>query len=153
MTLAARPSTVSQITAVRASLAAALVSGLVVAGGCSSSPRCPPGASCPMVIPRVMFTPTVNGQPAVLPKNGSPPRYHVRPGERLVVKVVVTVPRHFTITALWFGISTGVLGGGRTALAACTRSWLTTAIRCPRDRTSSGCAGVPRTVGQGPPFT
>jgi hypothetical protein len=65
-----------------------------------------------MVMPRVTFTPTVNGQPAVLPKNGSPARYHVRPGERLVVKVAVTVPRHFTVTALWFGISTEILGGG-----------------------------------------
>lgn len=63
-------------------------------------------------MPRVIFTPTVNGQSAVLPGNGSPPRYHVRPGERLVVKVVVTVPRHLTVTALWFGISTGILGGG-----------------------------------------
>lgn len=59
-----------------------------------------------------MFTPTFNGQPAVLPANGSPPRHHVRPGERLVVKVAVTVPQHFTVTALWFGISTGMLGGG-----------------------------------------
>ena len=24
----------------------------------------------------------------------------------------MTVPRHLTVTALWFGISTGVLGGG-----------------------------------------
>jgi hypothetical protein len=102
---------VSQITALRASLAAALMSGLLAAGGCSPSPRCPPGAPCPMVMPRVTFTPTVNGQP-VFRRSGSPPRYHVRPGERLVLKVAVTVPRHFTVTALWFGISTGILGGG-----------------------------------------
>jgi hypothetical protein len=111
VSLAARPSIVIQITTLRASLAAALMSGLVLAGGCSSSPRCPSGASCPMVMPRVTFTPTVNGQPAVL-KNGRPPRYHVRLGERLVVRVAVTVPRHLTVTALWFGISTGTLGGG-----------------------------------------
>jgi hypothetical protein len=107
-----RPSIVNQITALRASLAVALMSGLVVAGGCSSSPNCPPGAPCPETMPRVTFTPTVNGQPAVRPRTGGPHRYHVRPGERLVVKVAVTVPRHLTVTALWFGISTGILGGG-----------------------------------------
>jgi hypothetical protein len=112
VSLAARPSTVSQIRALRVSVAAALMSGLVVAGGCSSSPNCPPGAPCPETMPRVTFIPTVNGQSAVLPGNGSLPRYHVRPRERLVVKVAVTVPRHLTVTALWFGISTGILGGG-----------------------------------------
>jgi hypothetical protein len=91
---------------------AALLAGVVAAAGCSSPSGCPPGAPCPMAMPRVTFTPTINGQLAVLPKDGSPPRYHVRPGEHLVMKVAVTVPGHLTVTALWFGISTGILGGG-----------------------------------------
>jgi hypothetical protein len=63
-------------------------------------------------MPRVTFVPTVNGRLAVLPKDGSSPSYHVRPGEHLVMSVAVTVPRHLTVTALWFDISTGTLGGG-----------------------------------------
>jgi hypothetical protein len=43
----------------------------------------------------------------VLParKDGHVPRFRVRPAERLVMRVTVTVPGHVTITALWFGIS------------------------------------------------
>jgi hypothetical protein len=65
-----------------------------------------------MTMPRVTFTPAINGHLAVLPKDGSPARYHIHPGEHLAMKVTVTVPRHLAITALWFGISTGILGGG-----------------------------------------
>jgi hypothetical protein len=90
----------------------ALLAGVVAAAGCASSSGCPPGAPCPMVMPRVTFAPIINGESASLSKHGSLPRYHVRPGEHLVMTVAVTVPRHLTVTALWFGICTGILGGG-----------------------------------------
>jgi hypothetical protein len=96
----------------RIGLVVVLAAGVFAAVGCSSPSGCPPGAPCPAAMPRVTFAPTVNGQLAVLPKDGSPPSYHVRPGEHLMMKVAVTVPRHLTVTALWFGISTGIVGGG-----------------------------------------
>lgn len=85
---------------------------LAAIAGCSSSPRCPPGASCPASVPRVTFIPTINGQTAVLSKDGHVPQYHVRSGASLIVRVTVTVPKHVKITALWFGISTGTWGNG-----------------------------------------
>jgi hypothetical protein len=96
----------------RTSLLAALVAGVLAAGGCSSSPRCPPGASCPATVPKVTFTPTIDGVSFALRKDGHVPRYQARPGQTLVMRVAVTVPKQVTITALWFGISTGTWGGG-----------------------------------------
>jgi len=96
----------------RASLTTALVAGALAAGGCSSPPRCPPGASCPPSAPEVAFTPTINGVTFPPRKDGHVPRFRVRPGEHLVMRVTVTVPRHVTITALWFGISAGSWGDG-----------------------------------------
>jgi hypothetical protein len=75
------------IPILRTSLVAALVAGVLAAGGCSSSPRCPPGASCPAVAPRVIFTPTINGKTAVLRKNGHIHSHRVRPGENLVIQL------------------------------------------------------------------
>lgn len=96
----------------RMAILALLVAGGFAAGGCSSPPRCPPGASCPAVVPRVAFEPAINGQSVSLTRNSSPPVFHVRPGKRLLMKVTVIVPQRLTVTALWFGISTGTLGGG-----------------------------------------
>jgi hypothetical protein len=96
----------------RASLVAASLAGVLAAGGCSSSPRCPPGASCPPPsLPRVTFIPTIDGKSAVPRKDGHVPRYRVRSGEYLVMRVAVTVPRHTTVTALSLGISTESYGG------------------------------------------
>ncbi len=100
------------MSVLRTSLVAALVAGVLAAGGCSSSPRCPPGASCPAIAPRVTFIPTINGEFFALRKDGHVPSYRVRPGEYLVMRVAVTVPKHVKITALWFGISTGTWGSG-----------------------------------------
>jgi hypothetical protein len=80
--------------------------------GCSSSPRCPPGASCPAIAPRVTFIPTINGKTAALRKDGHVPRYRVGSGASLTIHVTVTVPKHVKVTALWFGISTGTWGSG-----------------------------------------
>jgi hypothetical protein len=59
-----------------------------------------------------MFTPVISGKLAASRKVGHVPSYRVRPGEHLAMTVAVTVPRHLTITELWFGISTGIVGGG-----------------------------------------
>ena len=83
-----------------------------MAGGCSSPSRCPPGASCQAIVPRVTFVPTVNGLSFAPRKDGHVPRFRVRSGEHLVMRVAVTVPQHLTITTLWFGISTGSWGSG-----------------------------------------
>jgi hypothetical protein len=90
----------------------ALLAGVIAAAGCSSPSACPPGAPCPEAMPRVMFTPAINGKLAAPRKDGHVPSYRVRPGEHLAMTVAVTVPRHLTITELWFGISTGIVGGG-----------------------------------------
>ena len=94
----------------RTGLVAALVAGVLAAGGCSPSPRCPANAPCPAIPLRVTFTSVINGKPAAAGHGSS---YRVRPGEQLVMRVVVTVPDHVKITALWFGISTGTWGSGR----------------------------------------
>jgi hypothetical protein len=60
----------------------------------------------------VTFIPTINGKAAVLRKDGHVPRYRVRSGESLMMRVTVTVPKHVRVTALWFGISTGTWGNG-----------------------------------------
>ena len=58
------------------------------------------------------FVPTINGVSFAPRTDGHVPRFRVRPGERLMMRIAVTVPRHVTITALWFGISTGTWGNG-----------------------------------------
>lgn len=96
------------ISVLRTSLVAAMAGGVIAAGGCSSATRCPPGAPCPPPpLPRVTFATTINGKPG----EGRIPRYRVRSGENLVMRVAVTVPRHFRLTSLAFGISTGNWGG------------------------------------------
>ena len=109
-----RPSTVSQITALRASLAAALMSGLLAVAGCSSPPACAAAAgSCLSPLPpRVMFVTTINGHSAARPLPGPVPSFRVRPGEHLVMQVAVTVPRHVRVTALWVGVCKNSWGWG-----------------------------------------
>ena len=96
---------------VRASLVAAVLAGVLAAGGCSASPRCPAGASCPPVVPfRVTFTVTANGRPSSPSRNL--PRLNVRAGRLVVINVVVSLPGRARVSALWLGISTGTVGGG-----------------------------------------
>lgn len=89
-----------------------LAVGVLAVGGCSASPDCPPRASCPAAAPRVAFIPAVNGVSFAPRKDGHVPRYRVRAGERLTVRVAVGVPEQAEITALWFGISSGTWGVG-----------------------------------------
>lgn len=70
-----------------------------------------PSAQHPAKIPfRLSFAVAVNGQSRVFPKNGPPPSFTVTPGEDLRINVDVTVPAHHRVTALWLGISGGVIG-------------------------------------------
>ena len=94
---------------IRASLVAAVLAGVLAAGGCSSSPRCPADASCPAAgLFRVTFTVTVNGRPSSPSRNL--PRLNVRAG-LVVINVEVSVPGRARVSALWLGISTGTVGG------------------------------------------
>lgn len=96
---------------VRAGLVAAVLTGVLGAGGCSPSPRCPAGASCPLAAPfRVTFTVTVNGRPSS--PSGNLPRLSVRTDRLVVINVVVIVPGRARVSALWLGISTGTVGLG-----------------------------------------
>lgn len=79
----------------------------------SAKTNCPPRAICPSPLPpKVTFLPTINGKTGVLRKDGHVPSYRIRPGEHLTVSVVVTVPKHLTLAALWLGISAGTWGNG-----------------------------------------
>jgi hypothetical protein len=98
------------ISVLRACLVAAFLAGVLAAGGCTSSGCYGP---CPPPIgPQLTYVMTINGQTASLLKHGHVPSYHVRPGERLVMRVAVIVPRNVTVTALWLGIFKGCFGGG-----------------------------------------
>jgi hypothetical protein len=81
------------------------------ATGCIQPP-CPPGASCPAIVPDVTFTAAINGTSGAIGNDGYAPRYQVRPDEYLAIRVAVTVPDHVKVTALWFGISDGSYGDG-----------------------------------------
>ncbi len=79
----------------------------------------------PREAPRLSYTVTVNGQTrAVSPTTGAVPLFTVTPGERLTMSVEVTVPGPRAMTALWLGITNGVLSGHANmapVLAASTR--------------------------------
>jgi len=64
--------------------------------------------------PSVTVTVTdVSGHHTVRPAAHVPqPLFAVSPGERLVIHVDVTVPRHATVTALWLGITGNLWGFG-----------------------------------------
>ena len=53
--------------------------GILAAGDCASDPRCPPSASCPAIVPRVAFIPTINCVSFAPRKNGHVPSYRIRP--------------------------------------------------------------------------
>src|SRR5258708_29930631 len=98
----------------RASLVAALLAEALATAGCSSPPACAAAADSCMSPspPRVTFATSINGGPASLAKDLTLPSYPVHPGEHLLVSVVVTVPRHVTVTALWLGICHDSWGWG-----------------------------------------
>lgn len=71
--------------------------------------------------PELSYTVTLNGQTQAFPANGlTVPHYVITPGENLTIIVNVTVPEHVTVTALWLGITNGILSprpGGPTNMS------------------------------------
>jgi hypothetical protein len=87
-------------------VAAITVAVPVVLSGLST-----PSKFVPAKIPHPLsFKVAVNGQSQASPENGSPPRFTVTPGEGLRINVEATIPAHLRVTALWLGISAGVIG-------------------------------------------
>lgn len=97
----------------RASLVSTILLALPAAGGCSSTSRCPPGASCPSSGPRLTYVVTVNGHSVPPVKNGEAARIPVRPGQQVRIRVAVTMPGNIKIRELWLGISAGSFGFSR----------------------------------------
>jgi len=74
--------------------------------------------------PGLSYAVTVNGQRRAVPASGAAQMFTVAPGERLTMTVEVTVPGPRAMTALWLGITDGVLSGHANmepVLAASTR--------------------------------
>jgi hypothetical protein len=74
--------------------------------------------------PGLSYTVTANGQTRAVPATGAAQLFTVTPGERLTMTVEVTVPGPRAMTALWLGITNGVLSGHanmKPILAASTR--------------------------------
>ena len=63
----------------------------------------------PPATPELSYTITVNGQTHALGPGLAIPRYVITPGENLTITVDVSVQAHLTVTALWLGITDGVL--------------------------------------------
>ena len=89
----------------------ALVAGTLAAVGCSASLAQQACACAPPHMPMLGYVTTINGQSGARPIGGPVPSLHVRPGEHLLMRVAVTVPRYLRVTALWLGISAGSWGG------------------------------------------
>ncbi|HYZ56937.1 MAG TPA: hypothetical protein VE733_26035 [Streptosporangiaceae bacterium] len=84
----------------------------------------------PPAAPELSYMVTVNGQTRAVPATGPAalPLFTITPGERLTMTVEVTVPAPRAMTALWLGITNGMLSsrpGGpadmKPILAASTR--------------------------------
>jgi hypothetical protein len=109
------------ITVAVVAVAAAAVAIPLTRGGTSqpsmNEPAPPP--------PWLSYTVTANGQTRSVPATGGEqPLFTVTPGERLTVTVQVRVPGPQAMTALWLGITNGVLSGHASmepVLAASTR--------------------------------
>ena len=69
------------------------------------------------MVPGLRFALTINGQLVAYP-DGTAPSYPVHRGERLLMTVVVTVPRHLRLTKLWLGISRHNWSGGPNVRSA-----------------------------------
>jgi hypothetical protein len=61
--------------------------------------------------PGLSYTVTADGQTRSVPATGGPGLFTSKPGQRLTLTVVVRVPGPEPMTALWLGITNGVLSG------------------------------------------
>jgi hypothetical protein len=109
------------IIAVSVAVVASAVTIPLTRGGSSQFVGSAPGP----LPPGLSYTVTANGQTRALPAmGGAVPLFTVTAGERLTMTVVVTVPGPRAMTALWLGITNGVLNGHANMtpiLAATTR--------------------------------
>lgn len=97
---------------VAAVLMAAVASAVAVPlmrGGTSQPVISAPGAPPP----GLSYTVTANGQTRAVPATGAAPLFTIIPGERLTMTVEVTVPGPQAMTALWLGITNGMLAPRR----------------------------------------
>jgi hypothetical protein len=105
------------VTAAAVAIAIPLAVGGTPQGVMSEPGPMPPGLS---------YTVTANGQTRGVPAtDGGLPLFTVAPGERQTMTVVVRVPGPQPMTAVWLGITDGVLNGHagmRPVLAASTRA-------------------------------
>jgi hypothetical protein len=92
----------------RASLVAAVAAALLSASACSPAPVC--ACPAPQLPFKLTFTTTIKGRTASTTAYERPPHFDVRSGRLLVIDVVVTVPKRARVSALWLGISTGLIG-------------------------------------------
>jgi hypothetical protein len=129
------------------------VAGIAVAIPISLSSQSTPPIARPAVVPfSPSFTVRVNGQSAMHPQGGRIPRFAVTPGEQLRISIGVTVPAHARVTtltprvtALWLGVSRGVIGtlGDMRPILARTRKPLTPGLHTFRLRWTVP-TGLPR---------
>jgi hypothetical protein len=129
------------------------VAAIAVAVPISLSGQSTPPIARPAVVPfSLSFTVRVNGQSAMHPQGGRIPRFAVTPGEQLRISIGVTVPAHArvttltpTVTAVWLGVSRGVIGtpGDMHPILARTRKPLTPGLHTFRLRWTVP-AGRPR---------
>jgi hypothetical protein len=129
------------------------VAALAVAVPISLTGQSTPPIAAPGVVPfSLSFTVRVNGQSAMHPQEGRMPRFAVTPGEQLRISIGVTVPAHARattltprVTALWLGVSRGVIGTPRDLrpILAHTRKPLTPGVHTFRLRWTVP-AGFPR---------
>jgi len=95
--------------AVSAVAVASAVAIPLTRGGTSQSVKSAPGPPPP----RLSYTVTANGQTRAVSATGAVPLFTVTPGQRLTMTVAVTVPGPKAMTALWLGITNGILAPRR----------------------------------------
>ena len=113
------------------------VAAVAVAVPVSLSGQGTPSEAVPSKLPfHPSFTVRVNGQPAEHPQARPIPRFAVTPGRHLRISVGVTVPAQHRVTALWIGVSRGVVGtpGDLRPILAHTRKPLTPGLHTFRLR-------------------
>jgi hypothetical protein len=93
------------VTAVVGAAVIAVTVPLALSGGASQ----PAGNAPSRIPPGLSYVMTVNGQTQRFDSEGMQPSYLISPGENLVITIDATVPARLTVTAMWLGITDGVL--------------------------------------------
>jgi hypothetical protein len=99
------------LAAVLVAAVASAVAIPLMRGGTSQPVIGAPGPLPPGL--RLSYTVTANGQTRAVPGTGAVPLFTITPGERLRMTVEVTVPGPQAMTALWLGITNGMLAPRR----------------------------------------